>query len=143
MTKTLLIIGLYGLGLSGVLIGSAMAIFGPYAVGTFFNVVLGLSKTHGPVTDLASVNVESEMRFYALMFVFYGSVLIHTAKDINIHYKRVPLLVSVFLLAGVARFIGYINVGTPHMLFVILMIIELGLPLLLLLLWALNSRQKT
>lgn len=141
MAKTLLLFGLYGLGLSGVLIGGAMALFGPHAVGTFFNVALGLSQSAGPVTDLASVNVESEMRFYALMFVFYGGVLIHTARHVEIHFKRVPLLLSVFFLAGVARLLGYVSVGKPHMLFITLMVIELGLPVLLLGLWWLQSRR--
>lgn len=142
MSRTLLLFGLYGLGISAMLIGCAMALFGPHAVGTFFNTGLGLETLAGPVTDLASANVDSEMRFYALMFVFYGGVLVQTAKDVDTHFKRVPLLLSIFFLAGSARSLGYVFTGKPHLLFIILMCVELGLPLFLLICWRLQKRSS-
>lgn len=142
MFKILLLIGLYGLGLSGIVIGGAMAIIGPHAVGAFFNAASGLSDTAGPISDLGSANVESEMRFYALMFVFYGAVLIRVAKNLDSYYKHVPLLLSVFFLAGVARTIGYVTAGKPHTLFIVLITIELSLPIILMGFWLVDRRRS-
>jgi len=133
-------LGLYGLGVSAVLIGGAMAIFGSNAVVTFFNNLLGLFYSDGAITDLASPNVDSELRFYGIMFAFYGAILLQTAHDIERYFARVPPLLAVFALAGFARLIGYIIIGQPHMLFIVLMVIEFLLPAILIFCWYQQKR---
>ena len=132
---TVLKLGLYGLGIAAILIGGAMALVGPHAVGAFFNSMLSMVHDAGPVTDLAAPNVDSEMRFYGVMFVFYGGVLVLTARDIERTAARVPLLLAVFALAGLARLIGTLTIGKPHALFQLLMAIEFILPAILLVCW--------
>ena len=127
--------GLFSLGIAAILIGGSIAIFGSNAVVTFFNGVLSLFYNDGEITDLASPNVDNELRFYGVMFAFYGLILVQTASDIKKYFARIPLLLTVFALAGLARLIGYLFVGKPQMLFIVLMAIEFTLPAILILCW--------
>lgn len=141
MLRILLKFGLWGLGISAILIGGGLSLFGSDTVASFFNHTFRLIKTDGPITDLATANVESELRFFGMMFVFYGASIIWVLRDYRARFKVVPILLSVFFLAGLGRLIGLIYEGVPHLLFGILMYIELGLPCLLMLLWLLDRRQ--
>jgi len=135
MWRGLVKFGLWGLGASAVLIGSGLSLFGPEAVANFFNHTFGLINIDGPITDLASLNIESELRFFGMMFVFYGAVILWTLRDYETRYRMVPVLLGVFFLAGIARLIGFAVEGPPQLLFKVLMIIELGLPIILGLCW--------
>ena len=139
MMNHLLKLGLYGLGLSAILIGGSIALFGSHSVVTFFENALSIFYVSSPTTDLASPNVDSELRFYSVMFVFYGGVLVQTARNLELYSARVPLLLAVFFLAGVARLLGCVFVGVPQMLFLILMVIELTLPVILFICWLLRK----
>jgi len=140
MWQWLLKLSLFGLGVSGVLIGLGLSLFGPEMVANFFNITFGLVKIDGPITDLATVNIESELRFFGIMFAFYGSVILWTLHDYSARFRLIPILLLVFFLSGFARLIGYQTEGAPHLLFKSLMIIELSLPLLLGLFWMLDRR---
>lgn len=140
MSNILLKFGLWGLGLSAILIGGALAFFGSHDVANFFANGIRLFHDVYVITDLASPNIESELRFFGMMFVFYGVALIQTVRDLDKYASRVPFLLAVFFLSGLARAKGYIDVGPPHALFTGLMGIELGLPVLLIILW--KFRQK-
>lgn len=59
------------------------------------------------MTDLSSVNVDSEMRFYGIMFLFYGGCIIWMLRDYSARYRFVPFLMAVFFLAGIDRMIGF------------------------------------
>lgn len=131
----LLTAGLYVIGLSATLIGGPISIFGGDAVASFFNAVLNLIYSDGPIREFANANVDSELRFYGVWFAFYGLILIQTAQNIERYFTRVPILLLAFALAGLARVLGFIFTGRPHMLFTILMVIELVLPALLLICW--------
>jgi len=131
MLQGLLKFGLLGLGLSGVLIGLSLSLFGSASVANFFVSALFLKETHGPITDLATPNIESELRFFGMMFAFYGGVVLWVLRDFAARHNWVPVLLGVFFLSGLARLWGYNAVGAPHRLFTILMAIELGLPVIL------------
>ena len=133
-------LGLYGLGVTAVLFGGAMAFFGSHAVFTLFNNLLGLFYSDGAITDLASPNVDSELRFCGIMFAFYGAILLQTAHGIERYFARIPLLLAVFALAGFSRLIGYIIIGKPNMLFIVLMVMELLLPAILIFCWHQQKR---
>jgi len=143
MADILLKIGLWGLGVSAILIGSALAFFGSHDVANFFASGIRLFYDVDVITDLATPNIESELRFFGIMFVFYGGVLIQTVKRLDIYASRVPILLGVFFLAGVARARSYIEVGPPHELFIGLMAIETGLPILLFICWKLRKAHFT
>ena len=131
MLKGLLKFGLFGLGLSGVLIGLSLSLFGSSAVANFFVYMLLLKEAHGPITDLATPNIESELRFFGMMFAFYSGVILWVLRDLSSRHNWIPVLLGVFFLSGLARLWGHSSFGAPHMLFIILMVIELGLPVIL------------
>ena len=131
MFEGILKFGLFGLGLSGVLIGLSLSIFGSDAVANFFVSMLLLKETHGPITDLGTANIESELRFFGMMFAFYGGMILWVLRNFIARTGFIPVLLGVFFLSGLARLWGYAQVGPPHMLFIILMTVELGLPLIL------------
>ena len=133
--------GLYGLGLSAILIGSGLSIFGPEWVANFFNQTFGLIKLDGAITDLATVNIESELRFFGVMFAFYGAVLLWAARDYLGQFSMIPVLLLVFFLSGLARLLGYVTEGPPHLLFKVLMAIEIGLPIILWVCWLMERRR--
>jgi len=68
MSNILLKIGLWGLGLSALLIGAALAFFGSHMVANFFASVIRVFHDVDVITDLATPNVESEFRFFGVMF---------------------------------------------------------------------------
>ena len=140
MADMLLKIGLWGLGLSAMVIGTALAFFGPHDVANFFASGIRFFHDVDRVTDLSTPNIESELRFFGLMFVFYGGVMVHTVKRLDLHTSRVPVLLGVFFLAGLARLKSYFEIGPPHSLFIGLMAIELGLPMLLFIFWKLRRK---
>lgn len=128
-------LGLYGLGTTALVFGVSMAVFGSNAVFTFFNSALSLFYNDGPIADLASPNVDSELRFCGVMFAFYGCILLQTAQNIGRYFTRIPFLLAAFALAGFARVIGFNILGKPHTLFTVLMILELTLPAVLIICW--------
>lgn len=133
--ETLLKFSLYAFGIVVIMIGGAMALFGPHALGGFFNGLIGHFHDGGPMVGLDQPDADSELRFYSIMFIFYGGVVVQTAKDLTRYSSRVPLLLGVFWLAGIARLIGYFTVGAPHIFFQILMWIELVLPIVMYAMW--------
>ena len=139
MANVLLKFGLWGLGLSAVFIGGALVFFGGHAVANFFAGLMRYFYDVGGINDLATPNAESEFRFFGMMFVFYGGVLIQTVRRLEVYSARVPILLAVFFMAGLARLKSRFDVGQPHDLFTGLMIIEIGLPVLLFILWKLRK----
>ncbi len=135
MSKLLLKAGLYFISIAAVLIGSAIAIFGINPVGQFFNAIISTVYNAGPLTELGTPNDDSELRFYSIFFVAYGVILFQTARELKRHGHRLPLLLGLFFLGGIARLLSYLTVGQPHALFMLLMIIELTMPPILYGLW--------
>ncbi len=82
------------------------------------------------ITDMTGPNVDSELRFFAPFLVAYGVLLFLCAKHLRTHLYYVPHMLVVFLIGGLGRVLSYITVGEPHPLFVHLMVIEVGLPIL-------------
>ena len=119
------------------------AFFGGHAVANFFAGLMRYFYDVGGIDELATPNVESEFRVFGMMFVFYGGVLIHTVRRLEVHSARVPILLAVFFMAGLARLKSYFDVGQPHDLFTGLMIIEIGLPILLFILWKLRKAKAS
>lgn len=138
MSNAILRSGLYFISIAAVLIGSAIAIFGINPVGQFFNAIISTVYNAGPLTELGTPNDDSELRFYSVFFVAYGVILFQTARDLTRHGHRLPLLLGLFFLGGIARLLSYLTVGQPHALFMLLMTIELAMPPLLYCFWKIS-----
>ena len=140
MSEAVLKAGLYFISIAAMAIGTAIALLGISPVGQFFNAVISVIYEGGPLTDLDTPNDDSELRFYSVFFAAYGAILFQTTRNLTKRGHRLPLLLGLFFLGGIARAISYVTVGQPHALFVLLMIIELTMPPLLYLCWLMTKR---
>ncbi len=136
MSLSALRLTLYIMGLLIVLVGGITTFFGIHTTAQVFaplaDVLLGDTR---PVDHFAHPDVDSEMRFYSVIFMAYGLVILHTAANLKVYMDRVPALILVFFVGGAARALTHIYVGNPHGLFDILMTIELGAPVLIYILY--------
>ena len=124
------------LGIVIVAIGCSFYFLGINTTAQFFaGVTSFLFNDNTLITDLAGANVDSEFRFYSVFWITFGLFVIHTAKNLPQHMERVPLLLLIFFMGGVGRLMSYFAVGEPHILFMVLLYVELLLPLLLMLIW--------
>jgi len=140
VSKAVLKAGLYFISIAAMAIGTAIALLGINPVGQFFNTVISIVYNSGPLTELGTPNDDSELRFYSVFFVAYGAIFFQTTRNLAKHSHRLPLLLGLFFLGGIARSISYVTVGQPHALFVLLMVIELTMPPLLYLCWLITKR---
>ena len=135
-------IGLYALGVAALAIGASMFLLGPERTGAFFAALLAATTgMQGDIGDLAGVNVDNELRFYAVFWFAYGWLTLSAARILPDGIRRARLLLGLFFLGGVGRALSWLAVGAPHPLFVILMGIELALPPILLML-SLGAEKK-
>lgn len=142
MSRNFLIASLYFIGIAGVIIGSAFIMFGVNATGQFFNSLLSIFTEIEPLIGLNNSNAESELRFYSVFWIAYGVLLIRAARDLRAQMAYIPVLIGLFFAGGAARLISYFTAGPPHILFVLLMLIELSLPIAMLLCWQTLNRAK-
>jgi hypothetical protein len=82
-----------------------------------------------PRQELANPSVESELRFYAAFYVAYGFAVLRAAPRADRDSATVRALAAALLLAGLGRAAGWLAVGRPDRLQVVLLAIELGAPL--------------
>ena len=131
MARRLLQYGLLFIGGAAVLIGLMIVGLGAQRTAAIFNAVISIVHDGGVMSGVDNANADSELRFYSVIWIGYGIIMVQTAQNISRHISRVPFLLILFFGGGAARLISYIVVGPPHALFVLLMGIELALPVLL------------
>jgi hypothetical protein len=120
------------LGVAAVAIGAMVFVFGPSATARMFAAVLSaVAHTPADVDGLSGPNIDSEMRFYAVLWIAYGVLALWVARALAERVIWLRLLLLVFWLGGVGRGISLFAQGAPHPLFGVLMWIELLLPTLL------------
>jgi hypothetical protein len=137
MAARILAIMLIVLGLSAVLIGLSIYLTGASHTGGITTQLYDhLTRTSHLAAPLDGPTVDSELRFYAPLWIVYGVMLIATARKLSLHLNRVPLLSAVFLAGGVGRGLAYVFTGPPHPAFVVLMVTEFVLPVIFMGLWA-------
>lgn len=120
------------LGIAAIAIGGLIFAFGPEATGRIFTAVLQLMAPEtAPVTGLGGADIDSEMRFYAALWMAYGVVALWVARALPQRIAILRIMLGVFWLGGLGRVISYFAVGAPHPLFALLMWIEIALPPLL------------
>lgn len=141
LTATRFLISL--LGGSAIAIGLMMALVGPGPTARFFgdalSVVLGVKAYSG---GMVHVNVDSEMRFFAVFFVAYGALLLWLSARLESHQRWVYCAIAVFFFGGVARLFSVASFGWPDPLFVLLMAIEITGPIIVAVLFGLGLRAR-
>lgn len=144
MSGRILALALFFLGLSAVAIGIGIFALGPERAGLFFTGMLApLSEAFAGPPEAWTRDGDSEMRFYAVFWAAYGIALLFIARDIVRFRIWVPLLLGLFFLGGVGRAVSVFQMGWPHPLFSLLMVVELALPIALLILHAMARPPKT
>ena len=123
------------LGSAALAIGGMIFVIGPQSTGEIFARVLGIIWPNAsPPVVLGGADIDSEMRFYAVLWMAYGGTALWVARALHQRIGLLRLMLCIFLLGGVGRAISYVVVGVPHLLFIVLMWIEILLPSVLMLL---------
>jgi hypothetical protein len=120
------------LGAAAILIGSSIFFLGAQITAAtterLTDLVLGLpfegGETFSPTTD-------SELRFYAPLWIAYGAALIWTSARLGDRRRWILPLAGLFLAGGVGRVLAWLAGGPPRLPFIILMAVELILPLVI------------
>jgi hypothetical protein len=115
-----LILGLGGA--AAMAIGLGLVFFGPALI---------------PGAGQVSRTVDSELRFYATLFVAYGGVALWCLHQMAAKRRVIMMLAGVLFVGGVGRLCSMLAVGLPHPFFVAMTLVELGLPPVLL--WLLRA----
>ena len=132
------------LGIVAISIGLSMMLLGANATGQFFASLINTAFSQTTKMDgFSSPNVDSELRYYAVFWIAYGLVLVDTVRDLSRKIGRVPVLAGLFFAGGLGRTLSWLSVGEPHLLFKSLLAIELGLPVLMIVLWFAITREPT
>jgi hypothetical protein len=78
-----------------------------------------------------SVNatIDSDMRFYALLFAAYGLVFVWCAVDIAERGRVANVLGAIFFAGGLARLLAWAATGQPNWFYVVMIPVELIVPL--------------
>jgi len=130
---------LMALGGAAALIGSMMFAFGPQTTGNVFAAIFQHLVEMPPTVDgFGDANTDSELRFYSVLWIAYGLIAIQTSRVLREKMTRARLLMFVFFMGGIARLFSIAQFGMPHPLFVVLMSVELGLPVI----WFLLSLKR-
>jgi Domain of unknown function (DUF4345) len=79
-----------------------------------------------------SPSVDTEVRFYAAWYAAAGAVVLSVVPRVESEGRIIRAVGVVFFVAGCARLLSLIVVGSPHVLFIILMMVEIALPLVIL-----------
>jgi len=120
------------LGLAALVIGGMIFAIGPDATGQVFAAVLRVVLPGTPqLAGLVGADVDSEMRFYAVLWMAYGGLALWVVRDLPKRMNLLRLMLGIFWLGGLGRVISYFAVGAPHPLFLVLMWIEITLPFVL------------
>jgi hypothetical protein len=103
---------------------------------TFGFVCAGIGLAHlafGTATIIGggSVNatIDSDLRFYALLFAAYGLTFVWCATDITQRGQVVNVLGAIFFAGGLARLLAWAVTGQPNWFYVVMIPVELVIPL--------------
>lgn len=124
-------VAIAGLGTAALLIGGMILLFGPALTTNLFAGGLSLFAPVARTVQLSSVDFDSEMRFYAVLWAAYGIVMIRVSQLLPRRILLAQAMLGVVFVGGLGRAISAIVVGPPHPLFQVLMWIELVTPLIL------------
>jgi len=134
---------LAALGLAAVAIGTMIFLAGPDFTASFFGkIVESTLAVPGYSGGLEHINVDSEMRFYSVFWIAYGACVLWLASRAQESVAAVFGALGLFFLGGLGRMISFVFVGTPDLLFVILMYLELAGPIVVAMSFGIALRRK-
>jgi hypothetical protein len=107
-------LGLFGI--TAIFIASLHLVFGPRAI---------------PGSVPVNPTMDSEDRFYAMLFAAYGVALLWCIKDIERKSMVVYFLAVTFFVGGLARLVSMLAVGLPNPFFIAMTMLELLIPFLM------------
>lgn len=117
------------LALAALAIGAMIFTLGPSVTAAAFATVLSLiAQTPDSVDGLSGANIDSEMRFYSVLWIAYGGLALWVVNSLEARLAWLRVMLAIFLLGGIGRVISHFTVGAPHPLFTVLMCVELALP---------------
>jgi hypothetical protein len=106
-----------------------LALFGVVDIAiALAHIVIGPASIPGSVP--VNATMDSEDRFYAVLFAAYGVALLWCVRDIERKSAVVYFLMATFFVGGLARLVSIATVGLPNAFFIAMTIVELVLPLL-------------
>jgi hypothetical protein len=108
------------------------------ALGLGADAMLGAQVPKAAASD---PGLDSQNRFYGVIFSLYGILLIVCASDLAKYATILRLLLWVFFAGGIARLVSIAAVGMPPAAVVVLLITELVIPPLLL--WGLQRELRS
>jgi hypothetical protein len=76
-----------------------------------------------------TATIDSDMRFYALLFAAYGLVFVWCAVDIADRGRVANILGALFFAGGLARLLAWAATGQPNWFYVVMIPVELIIPL--------------
>ena len=79
----------------------------------------------GPV----NATIDSDLRFYAVLFTAYGLAFVWCAADIGQRAPVVNVLGVIFFAGGLARLLAWAVSGRPNWFYVLMIPVELLIPL--------------
>ena len=90
-----------------------------------------------PGANVVNATVDSEDRFYAIIFAGYGLALFHAARSVVQRAKLVRFLAGLFFAGACGRIASWASAGPPNLFFKAMLTLELTLPLVI---WTLQAR---
>lgn len=112
----------------------ALQVFlGLFGVTAIFIASLHVAFCPSAIPGSVPVNptIDSEDRFYAMLFAAYGVVLLWCIKDIERKSMVVYFLAVTFFVGGLARLVSMAVVGLPNAFFIAMTALELIIPFLM------------
>ncbi|MCU1645922.1 MAG: putative rane protein [Nocardia sp.] len=104
-----------------------LAIFGVACVGiAVAHLLFGSSTIIGGGT--VNATIDSDMRFYAVLFLAYGLAVLWCVRDIETKALPINLLSLIFFAGGLARALAWIATGQPNWFYVLMTPVELVVP---------------
>jgi hypothetical protein len=105
-----------------------LVFFGIVAIGiAIAHLILGPESIPGSIP--VNATMDSEDRFYSILFGAFGLALIWCSVDIESKSKFVYFLAATFFVGGLARLISMVVAGLPNDLFIFLTVLELIIPI--------------
>ncbi|PPJ26288.1 DUF4345 domain-containing protein [Nocardia nova] len=80
----------------------------------------------GPV----NATIDSDMRFYAVVFGAYGLAVAWCARDVEHRGPAINALGAVFFAGGIARLLAWVVSGEPNWFYMLMTPVELLIPVL-------------
>jgi hypothetical protein len=107
-----------------------LALFGvSVIVISALHVVLGPGAVPGSIP--VNATMDSEDRFFAVLFLAYGMVLLWCVRAVEGKAKPVYFLAGTLLAGGLARLVSIAAVGPPNDFFLAMTALELLLPIMM------------